>query len=195
MGRFLEILARLAVFGSRWYWIGSRCGDSLIADRGVHDPVIQKQSSSNESEAITMTVEIKTQRASAEDAAIFLRRALVGNALFSALTGAVCVVFARELTRLTGIAPDAIIMGLGVALLVFAALVAWAALRAPDIRPYGRLIFGADVAWVAISAALLVTGLTPLTNAGVWVVILIADMVAFFALLEYLGLRRLRTAK
>lgn len=68
-------------------------------------------------------------------------------------------------------------------------------MRLSDIRPYGRLIFWADVAWVSVSAALLGAGQAPLTNAGMWLVILIADMVAIFALLEYLGLRRLRAAE
>lgn len=141
-----------------------------------------------------MAVEMNRRATHEDHPATLLRRVLLGNALFSALTGAVCVAAAPALSRMMGVTQPAVWVGLGMALLFFAALVAWAALRVPDIRPYGRLIFWADVVWVAASVLLLITGLAPLTPAGVWVVVIVADLVAVFAVLEYIGLRRLKAA-
>ncbi len=47
-----------------------------------------------------------------------------------------------------------------------------------------------DVAWVAGSALILLFDLVPLTTAGRWTIALLAEVVALFAILQTIGLRR-----
>ena len=49
-----------------------------------------------------------------------------------------------------------------------------------------------DIAWVVGSALLLFTGWVSFTTAGWWAVLLVADVVALFAILEFVGIRRLQ---
>jgi hypothetical protein len=123
--------------------------------------------------------------------ASLLRRALLGNAVFSLLIGVICLVEATTLAVWTGIQPPAVFTGLGTLLIPFAVALGWLALFGAEIRTAGRIILALDIGWVVVSVVLLLTGWLPLTNAGWWAVALVADMVALFALLEYLGLRRL----
>ena len=55
------------------------------------------------------------------------------------------------------------------------------------------LIIGLDTSWVIVSFFLLVTNLVPLTVTGKWIVGLSAEIVMVFAVLEYVGLRKVRS--
>ena len=48
-----------------------------------------------------------------------------------------------------------------------------------------------DVLWVLGSVALIFSNQIPLTVAGKWAVALVADVVALFAVLQYVGVRRM----
>lgn len=48
-----------------------------------------------------------------------------------------------------------------------------------------------DVAWVMGSTIILFTNWASLTNAGWWAVTVVADIVTIFAVVQYVGLRRL----
>jgi len=48
----------------------------------------------------------------------------------------------------------------------------------------------ADLAWVLGSAVLVFANLVPFTTAGKWAIAIIADVVLVFAILQYVGLRR-----
>jgi hypothetical protein len=128
-----------------------------------------------------------------------LRHTLWGNAVFSVASGAVLVAFAGPFSRLATEAPLSV-LGLdlalvfellGLAVVAFGALCAWAASRAVLPRSWAQAIFAADLAWVGASALVLVlpASWSVLGIAGIGVVALI---VADIAILEYLGLRRLR---
>ena len=121
---------------------------------------------------------------------VFLRRVLWANAFFSTATALLLLAAAAPLANWTGIQPPVVFLVLGVGLLLFAGVVAWIAQRATDNLALVRAIFLLDLAWVAASIALLLGGWLPLTTAGWWAVLLVADVVALFALLEYVGLRR-----
>jgi hypothetical protein len=121
---------------------------------------------------------------------VFLRRVLWANALFSTAVALLCLAAAAPLANLTGLQPPAIFLGLGLVILPFAAAVAWVAQRAVDNLSLVRTIFFLDVGWVAVSLVLLLGGWLPLTAAGWWAVVLVADVVALLAVLEYVGLRR-----
>jgi hypothetical protein len=66
--------------------------------------------------------------------------------------------------------------------------------RTPIHEPEARLAVGADIAWVVGSVALVAFDPLGLTLAGRVAVIVIALCVADFALLQALGLGRLRRA-
>ena len=122
----------------------------------------------------------------------FVSRVLFSNAAFGVVCGLICLLWARPLAAAFSGAPPMILTVLGVGLLVFAAELAWIARRMPENRRVLTIIFVLDVAWVIASALLLLAGWIPFTPAGTWTVIFVADMVAIFAVLEFIGLRRLR---
>lgn len=132
-----------------------------------------------------------------------LRLALSANGVFSLLTGAACVlaptaivsiVFAHPPT-VFGIAAPTLITELGIGLLAFAALVLWTAGQSMLRRGRARLITALDIGWVLISAVLLVAAPGLWTSAGVAIVIVVAIIVAAFALEQALGLLLLYQGK
>lgn len=119
-----------------------------------------------------------------------LRRALQGNSLFSAMSGLTLLIGANAVSVFTGIESAAILTGLGVVLLLFAADLFWMT-RETAVNPtFARLIIALDILWVVGSVLILFTNWVPLTNAGWWSVAIVADIVAVFAILQYIGLRR-----
>jgi hypothetical protein len=130
-----------------------------------------------------------------------LRRTLWANAVFSVISGAVLVAFAGPFAALATDAPLSVaglelaivfeLLGLGV--VAFGTLAGWSASRETLPRGWAQAIFAADVAWVAGSAlALLVPGAW--STIGIAGIVVVALIVADIAVLEYLGLRRLRAA-
>ncbi len=120
-----------------------------------------------------------------------LRRFLLGNATFSTLTGALCLVDAGPLTQAFGIPDPTLLPGLGVQLLIFASAIIWVATRPTVSTRLAWVIIALDIGWVAGSIALLpfVSGM--LTSAGISAIVLIAIGVAIFASGQIAGVRRL----
>ena len=83
------------------------------------------------------------------------------------------------------------LLGLGV--IAFGAVCAWAASRESLPRRLARVIFIADVAWVVGSALVLMLP-AAWTAIGIAGIVVVALIVADLAVLEYLGLRRLNAA-
>jgi len=52
-----------------------------------------------------------------------------------------------------------------------------------------------DVIWVIDSIVLLLSGRLPVTTTGIWIIAILALIVAGFAEVQYLGLRRMRRDK
>ena len=135
-----------------------------------------------------------------------LRRTLWGNAAFSIVSGAILAAFAGPFARMAALGPVSL-MGLdlaivfellGVGVIAFGALCAWIASRETLPVGWARVVFAGDVAWVAGSILVLALPAT-WTMAGFVGIVVVALIVADFAILEYLGLRRvsgdtLRTA-
>ena len=119
-----------------------------------------------------------------------LRYALRGNALFSAASGIVALVAAQSLAAFIGIQESLVFVVLGVVLLLFAIDLIWIASRKTIDRRVTWAVIVLDVAWVAGSAIILLFDLVPLTVAGSWTIALLAEAVAVFAVLQYVGLRR-----
>ena len=123
-----------------------------------------------------------------------LRAALTGNALFSAVSGVTLVALAGRLPGWTGIGSAALFAAVGAGLLPWAyVLFSGARGKGPlALKSLGRLAIAGDLIWVLGSIILLVARPVTLTTAGVWGVALVADVVALFAFLQFVGLRRIR---
>ena len=119
-----------------------------------------------------------------------LRRALQGNGAFSTVSGLVTLLGANAVAAFTGVQPAIVFIVLGISLLLFAAGLFWMT-RETAVNPtLARIVIVMDVLWVVGSVILLLSNALPLTVAGKWAIGLVADMVALFAILQYIGLRR-----
>ena len=119
-----------------------------------------------------------------------LRNALRGNALFSGISGLVLFLGAQTLAQFTGIQEPLVFILLGVVLILFAVDLVWIASKENIDRRLAWAVIILDVAWVIGSIFILLTNLVPLTVTGRWTIALVAEAVAIFAILQYVGLRR-----
>lgn len=116
-----------------------------------------------------------------------LRRALLGNAVFSASSGVVLIVLAAPLADTLEV-PSMLLFALGAGLLPFAAAVGWVAgNRAPTAV---RAVIGADLAWVIAAIGLVAVVGDSMATTTVVALSLVTLAVADFAALQWLGLRR-----
>lgn len=119
-----------------------------------------------------------------------LRGVLQANMIFSGLSGLLLAAAATPLSPWLGVSATWPLVVIGIGLLGFAFLLFQIARQSPIDLRQANIIFWLDVAWVVGSALLLFTGWVSLTNAGWWAVLLVADVVALFAILEFIGIRR-----
>ena len=122
-----------------------------------------------------------------------LRRALVGNALFSAVAAVVMIVASGRISDFTGLSPGWVPAAIGAGVLIWAVDVAYIARRDEIPRWLAWMVIGGDLARVAASYGIIIAGVPELTTAGAWTVGILAEIVAAFAAIQYLGLRRLRS--
>lgn len=128
----------------------------------------------------------------------FMRTVLQANAIFSEISGLFFIVAAGWLATfsgtagrtLFGLAAPTIIMIVGITLLLFGAFTFYVARRQPLIKPFVWEIIALDISWVVGSVLLIVTDAFSLTTAANWTVLIIADIVLAFAILQVIGLRR-----
>ena len=134
-------------------------------------------------------MKLPTQMAEAK----LLRRALLGNAVFSAICGVVIVIFdARLVGLMTNLQQH--LWPLGLMLLAFAASLLWFSTRPAISSVWVASVIVADLAWVVGTVALFLGGHALLTAAGLWILAVVGVFVFGFAELQWLGLRRLRRA-
>lgn len=121
----------------------------------------------------------------------FLRTTLLANALFTALCGLALVIMPGRLATLIGAVGATPLLIIGVVLLLYAVDLGRTALG--GTMPRGRIAYfiGMDLLWVLGSVVVLWVLAVPFTPAGHWIVLLIADAVGLFGILQYVGLRRL----
>jgi hypothetical protein len=124
--------------------------------------------------------------------ASLLRRTLRANAIFSTISGMVCIGGSGPLAAFLGLGSQVPMIVLGAGLLLFAVGVFMAAAQVPLDRRKARIIILMDAAWVIGSILVVVDDPFALTVAGKWAVLGVADIVGVFAALQYIGLRRLR---
>jgi hypothetical protein len=134
----------------------------------------------------------RTSMTSSTDRSTFLRRSLQLDGVASGLCGLVLLLGAPPISGLFGLPTAGIPRVVGAGLIVFAAALLWSASRPRVSRGEVLLTVALNAAWVMGSLIVLVDG--PLTLIGNITVAVIAAAVLVFAVLEALGLRRLRAA-
>jgi hypothetical protein len=119
--------------------------------------------------------------------ATLLTRTLTANAVFSALSGVVLAVFSVPLADWLGI-PTWIAIAVGVGLVGFAASV-YSIARNPKPALVKQVI-ASDIGWVVGAAVLIIGFPDAMSTEGLWTLGLVSLVVADFAVLQWLGLRR-----
>jgi hypothetical protein len=119
----------------------------------------------------------------------FLRFALLADAIASGATGLLLILGADLLAGLLGL-PAALMREAGLLLVPYVALVAFVGTRATISRPAVRVIIALNAMWTAASLLLLVTDYVAPTALGYAFVIAQAAVVAAFAELQFVALRR-----
>ena len=123
------------------------------------------------------------------NASSFLRKALRWNAIFSGISGATFLI-ASGLVAVMLDAYDHIgkIHLVGANLLAFSGFLFYLASRASIAEPIVIAVIAADALWVGGSWLAIAAGMT--SGGGTWAVAVVADIVALFAILQWLGLRK-----
>jgi len=122
----------------------------------------------------------------------FLRRSLQIDGVTSGLCGLLLVADAVSISALIGLTRVDLARAVGALLIVYAAALLWNGARATVSRGGAVAAVVLNAAWVAGSAALILAG--PLTGLRNLAVAAVAVVVLLFAVLEAVGLARLRRA-
>jgi len=117
-----------------------------------------------------------------------LRRALQGNALFSMISGAFILAINRGLVEFLGLPSNVSLTPLGIGLLGYAVWLLWNAKREKIRILDAWIAVILDIVWVVGSYALLLA--VRFSSGGKWAVVLVAELVFLFAVMQWLGLRR-----
>lgn len=120
-----------------------------------------------------------------------LRWPLRLDGLFSGAGGILAIAFAQPLAALTGIEPPLALIIVGIGLLDYAALLLWGSTRPHPPTRIATTAIILNVLWIIGSIALLLGGWLPLTAVGKWLIVLLAFLVADFAIWQGWALRRL----
>ncbi len=119
-----------------------------------------------------------------------LKNALYGNSAFSFTSGLAFILFSKAIAGFLGLSASWIILALGAGLILYGWQIFSAAKAEPINRSVATLAVYADLFWVLLSAVLIFVNLVPFTTAGKWAIAIIADIVLVFAILQFVGLRR-----
>ncbi len=122
----------------------------------------------------------------------FLRRSLQANGAFSLATGLAMVIACKPLSNLIGMSHPWVLAGIGVSLVAFAAGLFVNSRRVSVDEREAMTAIILDFGWVVGSVVLISIGV--LNATGNWTVALVADLVFVFAILQTVGLRRVRRA-
>jgi hypothetical protein len=117
-----------------------------------------------------------------------LKKALTGNAVFSVISGAAILFANRWLVKFLGLPGEVSLALVGISLIVYAVLL-WLSARKAKIKISGAWVaIVMDVVWVIGSYALI--AVVPFSVGGKWVVAVVAELVLAFAVLQWMGIRR-----
>lgn len=120
---------------------------------------------------------------------LFLRRALLADAIFSGVAALGLSFGASEFAALFNL-PEALLRESGLFLIAYTALVAWLGSRTAAPRALVILVVIGNAAWTVASIALLFSGIVTPNLLGQAVVVAQAIATGVFAELQYVGLRK-----
>jgi hypothetical protein len=125
--------------------------------------------------------------------ACLLRKALIGNALFSTVSG-LTILFAQGwVLRILGLPSSVNLLVLGAGLIVFAVTLVINARKQQVKKSDAWIAVCMDVAWVIGSYVLIF--IVPFSTEGKWVVAVVAEAVLVFAVLQIVGIRRIQKSE
>jgi hypothetical protein len=120
---------------------------------------------------------------------MFLRRAILGDAIFSGASAVLLTFGAGALAPLLNL-PEALLLETGLFLIAYAALVGWLGTRQSMPKALVMIVIAGNAAWTIASIALLFSGAVMPNLLGEAFVALQATAVGAIAELQYIGLRR-----
>lgn len=122
------------------------------------------------------------------ETAPLLRRALIGNAIFSAISALILSAFAPEIAALVGLSEPDFARAIGLGLMPWAAFLFISARRPrlPVIAAISAII--GDVGWVLASAIGSATLAAHIPASGLWAIGTVAFAVAGFAIVQTRGI-------
>lgn len=135
-----------------------------------------------------MTTHVQAARPTA------LHRILRANAIFSAISGAIFLIGSAPLASFMGLPDGGFLIVIGVGVLAFSALLFQLTAQPQLDRRLAFSIFILDTLWVVLSVIALLGNLLPLNDAGRWTIALLAEVVAVFAIAEFVALWKTRHA-
>jgi hypothetical protein len=119
-----------------------------------------------------------------------LKYGLLGNAIFSCLTGIALIIAPVQIAIYMGIPDPTLLMGVGIGLLPFAGHLIIALRRKPIRTGEVYYLSAMDGLWVLGSAAILLFDLVPFTTIGLIAFSLVALTVADFMFMQIIGIRK-----
>ena len=120
---------------------------------------------------------------------LFLRRAILADAIFSGASAVLLTLGAGPLAPLLNL-PEPLLRETGLFLIAYAALVWWLGTRQAMPKPLVIIVIAGNAAWTLASIALLFSGWVNPNLLGEILVAMQAIAVGAFAELQYIGLRR-----
>lgn len=124
------------------------------------------------------------------DSTRFLRISLRSNAAFSCLSGFVFSLAYIPIASFIGLQIPWIVLVTGLSLILFAIGLYLSSVRETPNLLEAKIAVALDLGWVLASAVIISLGL--LSRSGNWMLVAIADIVLVMAVLQFVGLRRLR---
>jgi hypothetical protein len=120
---------------------------------------------------------------------LFLRRAILGDAIFSGASAVLLTFGAAELAPWLAL-PEALLRETGLFLIAYAILVGWLGTRQTMPKALVTIVISGNAAWTLASIALLFSGAVTPNLLGVAFVVAQAIATGVLAELQYIGLRR-----
>ena len=120
---------------------------------------------------------------------LFLRRAILADAIFSGASAVLLALGAGPLAPLLNL-PEPLLRETGLFLIAYAALVWWLGTRQAMPKPLVIIVIAGNAAWTLASIALLFSGAVTPSLLGEAFVVAQAIVVGALAELQYVGLRR-----
>jgi hypothetical protein len=120
---------------------------------------------------------------------LFLRRALLADAIFSGVSALGLTLRAGMLASLLNL-PEALLRETGLFLIAYAIFVGWLGTRAQLARALVLIVVAGNAAWTLASIWLLFSGMVSPNLLGEIVVVAQAIATGIFAELQYIGLRK-----